>query len=133
MGSGLTGSLPPSDRASTSRSSATRDSRSVSSAAEASADRSSPAGRGRRRASSSSVRSDASGVRSSWLASETNRRSWASAVSRRSSMVLRVVLSRLISSSPGGSGSRRPGSEADTASASRRIDSTGRSAAAASR
>jgi hypothetical protein len=43
---------------------------------------------------------------------------------------IRVVPSRAISSA-GGSGSRRPGSAADTASASRRIDSTGRSAAAA--
>ena len=66
-----------------SRSSARRTSRSVSSAAEPTAVRSSSALRGRRRASSSSALRRASGVRSSWLASATKRRSCSSAASSR--------------------------------------------------
>ena len=123
--------LPPSARASTSRSSASRDSRSVSSAADRTALSSSSGVRSRRSARSSSARSIASGVLSSWLASATNRRSRSSADSRRASMLLSVSPSLWSSSSAGGSVNRLPGSDADTASASCRIASTGRSAAAA--
>ena len=72
-GSRRTGSRPPRLRASTSRSSARRVSRSVSSAALRSAPISSSGVRARRSASSSSAFRLASGVRSSWLASPTNR------------------------------------------------------------
>ena len=105
----LSGSVPRSDRASTSRSSARRLRRSVSSVAERSAPRNSSAVRSRRSASSSSVFRLASGVRSSWLASATKPRSRSMAASSRASIALSVSPSRPISSSAGGSGSRSPG------------------------
>ena len=81
---GRTGSRPWSERAITSRSSASWLRRSVSSAAERTASSSSVAACcAPRSASSSSVRRIASGVRSSWLASETNERSRASTACRR--------------------------------------------------
>ena len=102
--------MPRSERASTSRSSASRLRRSVSS----DADRSARAQllrrcRSRRSASSSSVFRLASGVRSSWLASATKPRSRSSAASSRASIALSVSPRRRISSSAGGSGSRSPG------------------------
>jgi hypothetical protein len=72
----------------------------------------------------------ASGVRSSWLASETNVRSRANAASMRSSIALSVAPSRPISSWAGGTGRRAPGSVASIAAARARIRSTGRRAAA---
>ena len=74
-------------------------SRSVSSAAEDSAARSSSGERPSARASSSSVRRIARGVRSSWLASATNARSCSSASPSRSSISFSVVPSRATSSS----------------------------------
>ena len=73
-----------------------------------------------------------SGVRSSWLASSTNRRSRSSAAWSRSKVTFRVTASRASVSSVWGTGSRRVGSDAEMASASRRIRSTGRRAAPAS-
>ncbi len=68
------------------------------------------------------------GLRSSWEASETNRRCWAAAVSSRSSMVFMVWARRPTSSSVGGWGSRRCSVDAVMRSASARMASTGRSA-----
>ncbi len=106
-------------------------SRSVSSAAEAIAARSSSGERPSARASSSSVRRIASGVRSSWLASATKDRSWASASASRSSISFKVRPSRATSSWLGGTGSCPSGSAAEIVAARARIASTGRSAAAA--
>ena len=81
-------------------------------------------------ASSSSVRSMASGVRSSWLASATKRRSCSKAASSRSSISFSVVASREISSRAGrhrAAARRRRGDRGRR----RRIASTGRRAAAA--
>ena len=116
-----------------SRSSARSTRRSVSSAADPTAARSCSAVRGRRSASSSSVFRSASGVRSSWLASATKWRSRSSAASSRASISLSVSARSRISSRLGGTGSRAPGVVAEIALARRRIDSTGRSAAAARR
>ena len=74
---------PASARAITSRSSASRLSRTASSSAAAIVARSSSGERSRRRATSSSPRRMASGVRSSWLASAANARSASSACSSR--------------------------------------------------
>ena len=75
----------------------------------------------------------ASGVRSSWLASATKRRSCAKAASIRASISFSVSPSRAISSRVGGTGSRCSSARAaEIAAALRRIASTGRSAAAAS-
>ena len=125
------GSRPSSARATRRRSSASRVRRSVSSAAERSAASSSSRERGWRSAISSSVFSSASGVRSSWLASSTNRRSCSRADCRRPSISLSVSASRESSSRVGGTGRRFSGVEAPIAAARRRIASTGRSAAAA--
>ena len=95
---GGSGAAPRSARAISSRSSARRERRSVSSAAERSVASSSPALRWRRSVTSISARSSASGVRSSWLASATNRRSCSNAASSRSSISLSVVARREISS-----------------------------------
>jgi hypothetical protein len=84
-----------------------------------------------RSASSSSVRRIASGVRSSWLASDTNARSRVNAASKRLSISFSVRPSRPISSLASGTGRRSPLSVALIAAARRRIRSTGRSAAAA--
>ena len=66
-----------------------------------------------RSASSSSVRSSASGVRSSWPASATKSRSRSSAASSRSSISFSVSPSRSSSSPVGGTGSRSPGVSAE--------------------
>jgi hypothetical protein len=76
------------------------------------------------------VRRIASGVRSSWLASETNERSRASTACRRPSIALSVLPRRAISSRDGGTGSR-PSASPVSSAARRRIRSTGRNAAAA--
>ena len=87
-----------------------------------------PRVRGRRSASSSSAFRSASGVRSSWLASATKRRSCSSAASSRASMSFSVSARSRISSRLRGTGSRAPVVVAEIALARRRIDSTGRSA-----
>ncbi len=122
---------PSSDRASTSRSSASRARRSTSSSAEATAARSSSSESPWRSASSSSALCSASGVRSSWLASSTKRRSRASVASIRSSISFSVCPRRRSSSFAAGTGSRSCGRRAEIAAARRRIASTGRSAAPA--
>ena len=98
-GARRSGSSPRSVWAIVSRSSESWVSRSVSSAAEASAARSSSGERPFASASSSSVRRIASGVRSSWLASATKARSCSSASPSRSSISFSVVPSRATSSS----------------------------------
>ena len=77
-----------------------------------------------RRASSSSVRSSASGVRSSWPASATKVRSRTSAASRRASISLSVSPSRSTSSRVCGTGRRSPGlsAEIDGGATSHRLD-----------
>ena len=125
------GSGPWSARAMRRRSSASRERRWVSSAAERSAILSSSWERGRRSARSSSVRRSARGVRSSWLASATKRRSCSTAACEAGEHVVQRdgepgdLVSRgrqrQLAASPG-----------VTASARRRSVSTGRSAPAAS-
>ena len=105
--------------------------RRVSSWAEAIAARSSPASRSPRSASSSSARIVVSGVRSSWLASLTSRRSRAKAASSRSSISFSVRPRAPISSRASGTGSRSDGLLSLIAAARLRMRSTGRSAAPA--
>ena len=126
-GVGRTGSSPDSMRATVSRSSASRMSRSVSSAAEPSAARSSASLRPGRRASSSSLLSADSGVRSSWPASATKARSRWNDRSRRASRALSVWARRRSSSSAAGSGTRRPRSSASICCARTRMRSIGES------
>ena len=76
-------------------------------------------------ATSACWRIDATGVRSSWEASETNRRCRCWACSSRLSIWFMVRASLPISSSPGRSGTRRCSSAAEMESTSRRIASTG--------
>ena len=85
-----------------------------------------------RRASSSSVWSTASGVRSSWPASATNARCRSSAPWRRARSSFIVVASAAISSWVVGTGRRAAASCSEMSAASRRIRSTGRNAADAS-
>lgn len=107
--------------------------RSVSSIAEPIADRSAgPLGRSRA-INSSSVRSTASGLRSSWLASETNVRSRPTDVWMRASISLRVRSSLPNSSLPPAGARRSARFVAEIAAARRRIASTGRSAPPVSR
>ena len=133
VGSGRSASVPCSARARTSRSSAIRDRRSVSSAAERIEFSNSWVVRDRRSASSSSARSVVSGVRSSWLASATKRRSRSSPSSSRASISLSVRPSRDTSSSAGGTGRRSSSDEVEISAARRRMASIGRSAAPANR
>ena len=114
-------------------SSARRDSRSLSPSASSSAARSCSGRRRRRRAgaTSSRVRRMLIGVRSSWLASPTMRRSRSSAPLRRSSRSLRVVARRSSSSPVPGSGRRSRPCDPPIAAAFARMRSTGRSAAPA--
>ena len=118
-------------RASTRRSSARRTSRSTSSVADRRASSSSACERGRRVASSSSVCRVASGVRSSWLASATKRRSRASLrpagpASRSASR--RACTSRRSRAGAGGVARACP---PRSPSRCRRMSSTGRNAAPA--
>ena len=111
-----------------------RTSRSTSSAAERRAASSSSGVRGRRSASSSSVCRVASGVRSSWLASATKRRSRARPASSRSSISFSVSPRRrdlVVRRAEAGAVARA--SPTEISAASRRIASTGRSAAPATR
>ena len=80
------------------------------------------------RATSACWRMAATGERSSWEASETSRRWRAWARLEPSSMRFMVLARRPISSSAGGSGTRRCSSLAEMASTSARIASTGASA-----
>ena len=105
-----TGRRPRSDRASTRRSCVSRRSRSVSCAMLRSAASSSSRLRGSFSARSTSALRTPSGVRSSWLASSTNRRSRSSASWTRSSIPFSVSASRWSSSPVSGTGSRRSGS-----------------------
>jgi len=125
-------SRPASLTAMTSRSSASWLSRSASSPATRSAARSVSGGLSVRRATSTSVLRIASGVRSSWLASETKARSRSRARSRRPSMSLRVTPRRWTSSSASGSGSRAAESTSEIWAAASRMASIGRTTAAAS-
>ena len=77
------------------------------------------------RATSACWRMEATGERSSWEASETSRRWRAWACSSRPSMRFIVRARRPISSSAGGSGTRRCRAAAEIASTSARIASTG--------
>ena len=121
------GSLPRSDRAISSRSSASCVSRSTSCEDQRTASRSSSSDSPWRSASSSSVRRSASGVRSSCPASATKSRSRSRAASSRSSISLSVLPSNSTSSPVEGTGRRSPGFSAEIAAARRRIDSTWRS------
>src|SRR5581483_2226075 len=91
---------------------------------------SSSGGRGRDRARSSSPFRIPRGVRSSWLASSTKRRSRSNASWSRSSISFSVLASRATSSPVAGTRRRRSG-DVEISAASRRIRSTGRSAAPA--
>ncbi len=77
---------------------------------------------------SAAARSVATGLRSSWLASETNCRRTASPPSNRSSIAFIVVASRATSSCPGGRGTRSDRSRWLMPSTVRRMRVTGRSA-----
>jgi hypothetical protein len=94
---------------------------------------SSSALRGRSRARSTSVRTSASGARSSWLASATKLRSRFTARSIRVSISFSVAPSRAISSFALGTGSRSDRCCSVITAARVRMRSTGRSAAPATR
>ena len=131
-GSGRTGSPPWSERAIRSRSSASA--RQPLGLLGGRAQRILELGRataGWRSASSSSVCSSASGVRSSWLASATNRRSCSNArLEPREHLVQRLGEPRDLVACAAGPAGGCPGVAAEIAAALRRIASTGRSAAA---
>ena len=82
-----------------------------------------------RRATSTCMRSEARGLRSSWATFAPKLRSRSRAAPSRASMELRVTASAWISSRDSGSGSRSSWPAPETRSAAARSDSTGRSAA----
>src|SRR5690349_15266977 len=125
-----TGRTPARARESTSRSSVNRVKCAFSTDTLARAFVSSSTVCGPERATSMSMRWIASGVRSSWLARSTRRRSLATDSSIRSSIWLSVAPSSAISSFPLASDSLRSGSEAEMSAACLLIRSTGRSALA---
>ena len=86
------------------------------------------AGSGEAALVSSSTRTDASGLRSSWLASATSWRSRPAAASSRSSMSFMVTASRSISSPLSGTGTRVERCRSLISPTVVRIASTGRSA-----